>query len=120
MLVGVSCTASARVAVKAATTEKAVTVLIRKRRMVKSPIPFALPPAQSAGRLPGSPGSVAICRGWGERMRKLHCIAAVLLVLAAPADAAQKAHAVAHLKNLEGKPVGTVDFAAVNRGVLVT
>jgi superoxide dismutase, Cu-Zn family len=53
-------------------------------------------------------------------MRKLHCIAAVLLVLAAPADAAQKAHAVAHLKNLEGKPVGTVDFAAVNRGVLVT
>jgi len=53
-------------------------------------------------------------------MRKFHCIAAVLLALAAPADAAQKAHAIAHLKNLEGKPVGSVDFAAVNRGVLVT
>ena len=53
-------------------------------------------------------------------MRKLHCIAAVLLVLAAPADAAQKAHAIARLKALDGKPAGTVDFAAVNRGVLVT
>jgi len=52
-------------------------------------------------------------------MRKFHCIAAVLLALAAPADAAE-GHAIAHLKNLEGKPVGSVDFAASHRGVLVT
>lgn len=45
---------------------------------------------------------------------------ALALALAAPAQAAQKAHAVAHLKNLDGKPVGSVDFAAVNRGVLIT
>ena len=56
-------------------------------------------------------------------MRKFHCdIAAafVLLALAAPAQAAQKAHAVARLKALDGKPVGSVDFAAVNGGVLIT
>jgi Cu-Zn family superoxide dismutase len=53
-------------------------------------------------------------------MRKFHCIAAVLLALAAPAQAAQKAHAIARLKALDGKPVGSVDFAAVNRGVLIT
>ena len=52
-------------------------------------------------------------------MRRFHCIAALLL-LTASAQAAPKAHAVAHLKNLEGKPVGSVDFAQVNRGVLVT
>jgi superoxide dismutase, Cu-Zn family len=43
-----------------------------------------------------------------------------LLALAASAQAAQKAHAVARPKALDGKPVGTVDFAAVNRGVLIT
>ena len=53
-------------------------------------------------------------------MRKFHCIAAAVILLAAPAEAAQKAHAIAHLKNLDGKPVGSVDFAAANRGVLVT
>lgn len=43
-----------------------------------------------------------------------------VLLRAVPAQAAQKAHAIARLKTLEGKPVGTVDFAAVNRGVLIT
>src|SRR5215469_2542572 len=55
-------------------------------------------------------------------MTRHHCIAAALALLAAsaPATAAQKAHAVAHLKSRDGKPVGIVDFAAVNRGVLIT
>ena len=38
----------------------------------------------------------------------------------APAIAARKAHAVARLVNRDGKPAGTIDFATVNRGVLVT
>jgi len=41
------------------------------------------------------------------------------LISLSPA-AAQKAKAIARLSNLEGKPVGTVDFAAVNHGVLIT
>ena len=55
-------------------------------------------------------------------MTRHHCIAAALALLAvgAPATAAQKAHAIAHLKSRDGKPVGQVDFAAVNRGVLIT
>src|ERR1700712_2299470 len=40
-----------------------------------------------------------------------------LPLLAAPASA--KPRAIAHLKSLDGKPAGTVIFAAVNRGVLV-
>jgi superoxide dismutase, Cu-Zn family len=40
-----------------------------------------------------------------------------LPLLAAPASA--KPRAVAHLKTLDGKPAGTITFAAVNRGVLV-
>jgi len=44
-------------------------------------------------------------------------LALVLPVLAAPASA--KPRAIAHLKTLDGKPAGTVIFAAVNRGVLV-
>jgi Cu-Zn family superoxide dismutase len=44
-------------------------------------------------------------------------LALVFPVLAAPASA--KPRAVAHLKTLDGKPAGTVTFAAVNRGVLV-
>ena len=43
-----------------------------------------------------------------------------LLLASLPAWAAQKAHAIARLSNLEGKGVGTADFAAVNRGVLIT
>ena len=44
---------------------------------------------------------------------------ALLAVLAAPAAAAPKAHAVARLAGLDGKALGTVSFSAVNRGVLV-
>lgn len=44
---------------------------------------------------------------------------AALLLLAPPALAATKAHAVARLQNLEGKPVGTAEFSAVNHGVLI-
>ena len=47
------------------------------------------------------------------------CVACCGLA-ARPASAAHKAHAIARLASLEGKPVGTVDFAAVNRGVLIT
>jgi Cu-Zn family superoxide dismutase len=55
-------------------------------------------------------------------MNTHRCIAAALALLATsvPATAAQKAHAVAHLKSRDGKSVGMVDFAAVNRGVLIT
>jgi Cu-Zn family superoxide dismutase len=42
------------------------------------------------------------------------------LLLPLPAWAAQKAHAVARLQGLDGKALGTADFAAVNRGVLIT
>ena len=42
---------------------------------------------------------------------------AALALSAAPASA--KPRAIAHLKTLDGKPAGTVIFAAVNRGVLV-
>ena len=37
-----------------------------------------------------------------------------------PASAALKAKAIAHLASLDGKPAGTVDFAGLNHGVLVT
>jgi superoxide dismutase, Cu-Zn family len=55
-------------------------------------------------------------------MTRYHRVAAAsaTLAMALPAQAAQKAHAVAHLKSLDGKPVGNVDFTAVNRGVLIT
>ena len=42
---------------------------------------------------------------------------AALALSASPASA--KPRAIAHLKTLDGKPAGTVIFAAVNRGVLV-
>ena len=42
------------------------------------------------------------------------------LGLVSPALAARKAHAIARLVSREGKPVGTVDFATVTRGILVT
>ena len=37
-----------------------------------------------------------------------------------PATAALKAKAIAHLTGLDGKPAGTIDFAGLNHGVLVT
>ena len=43
-----------------------------------------------------------------------------LFLLCAPADAAQKAKAVARLAGLDGKPRGTATFEALNRGVLIT
>ena len=43
-----------------------------------------------------------------------------VLLLCLPAQAAQKAHAIARLTNLEGKPVGAAEFAALNHGVLIT
>jgi Cu/Zn superoxide dismutase len=52
--------------------------------------------------------------------RVLTVIPLGLVLAAAPAAAAQKAHAVARLASLAGKPVGTAEFAAVNRGVLIT
>jgi Cu-Zn family superoxide dismutase len=51
-------------------------------------------------------------------MRKsLFCI--LIPLLAAPALGAQKPHAVAHVKLLDGSAAGTVDFAQTNHGVLV-
>ena len=46
--------------------------------------------------------------------------AAASSLFASPATAALKAKAVAHLSGLDGKPAGTVDFAGLNHGVLVT
>ena len=43
-----------------------------------------------------------------------------LAVVCVPAQAAKKAHAIARLVNRDGKPVGSVDFATVNRGIIVT
>ena len=41
------------------------------------------------------------------------------LLLANPALAAQKPRAIARLSGLDGKPLGSADFRAVNRGVLI-
>ena len=41
-------------------------------------------------------------------------------LVSGPALAARKAHAIARLVSREGKAVGTVDFATVTRGVLIT
>jgi Cu-Zn family superoxide dismutase len=49
----------------------------------------------------------------------LFCVAA-LLCAAEPTLAAQKAHAVAHMKALDGSAVGTIDFAQSNHGTLIT
>jgi len=43
-----------------------------------------------------------------------------LLLSCAPASAALKAKAIARLSSLEGKPVGTVELAALSHGVLIT
>lgn len=50
------------------------------------------------------------------------CVALLIATLlpATPASAALKAKAIARLSSLEGKPVGTVDFAALGHGVLIT
>jgi Cu-Zn family superoxide dismutase len=41
------------------------------------------------------------------------------LLLAPPVQAAPKAHAVAKIKSLDGKLLGTADFSAINNGVLI-
>jgi Cu-Zn family superoxide dismutase len=46
--------------------------------------------------------------------------AAASSLFVSPATAALKARAIAHLTGLDGKPAGTVDFAGLNHGVLVT
>ena len=50
------------------------------------------------------------------------CVVLLIATLlpATPATAALKAKAIARLFSLEGKPVGTVDFAALGHGVLIT
>jgi Cu-Zn family superoxide dismutase len=54
-------------------------------------------------------------------MQKLILAAGLSLVLSAPAlAAASKAHALAHIKTLDGNAIGTVDFAQTNHGVLLT
>jgi superoxide dismutase, Cu-Zn family len=44
---------------------------------------------------------------------------ATSLLLAVPALAGQKPHAVAHMKMLDGTAAGTVEFAQTNHGVLI-
>ena len=53
-------------------------------------------------------------------MGRLALFIAAFALAATPAAAALKARAIAKPVNLEGKPLGTVVFDAVNRGVLVT
>jgi Cu-Zn family superoxide dismutase len=53
-------------------------------------------------------------------MGRIAVFITALALAATPAAAALKAKAVARLSSLEGKPLGTVVFDAVNRGVLVT
>ena len=52
-------------------------------------------------------------------MRRLVLLGLAGLLVAGGAVAAPKPHAVAHLAGLDGKPLGTADFRAVNRGVLI-
>jgi Cu-Zn family superoxide dismutase len=54
-------------------------------------------------------------------MQKLICLAGLLALTSAPAlAAASKAHAVAHMKSLDGHDTGTIEFAQTNHGVLIT
>ncbi len=46
-------------------------------------------------------------------------LALLLALMPLPALAAAKAHAVARLAGLDGKALGSVDFSAVNHGVLI-
>lgn len=54
-------------------------------------------------------------KGWGRLFLGL----AVLMAPPGPVLAAQKPRAIAHLAGLDGKALGTADFKAVNRGVLI-
>lgn len=50
---------------------------------------------------------------------RLPLLLGVLLLAAPAAEAAPKAHAVARLKDLDGKALGSADFSAINNGVLI-
>ena len=64
---------------------------------------------------------MAIWRLCGELMTRYSALFLLALMLAClPAAAAQKAKAIARLVSRDGKPVGTAEFAALGRGVLVT
>ena len=47
-------------------------------------------------------------------------VALAILLACQPAQAAQKARAVAHLSGLDGQPLGSAQFDALNHGVLIT
>jgi Cu-Zn family superoxide dismutase len=53
-------------------------------------------------------------------MTRILAVCLGLVLAATPAGAALKARAIARLSSLEGKPIGTAEFNAVNRGVLIT
>jgi len=54
-------------------------------------------------------------------MKRVIVLAGVLFMVWAPeAEAARKAHAMANMKGLDGKALGTVDFEQTNHGVLIT
>jgi len=52
-------------------------------------------------------------------MTRTLALLTALALLALPAAAAQKAHAVARLTGLDGKALGTAELSAVNHGVLI-
>jgi Cu-Zn family superoxide dismutase len=56
---------------------------------------------------------------WQALAMKPALLLAVLGLLPLPALAAPKAHAVARVASLAGKPLGMVEFSAVNHGVLI-
>src|SRR5579863_4335320 len=120
MSLGVSCTASALP--PASATENAPRVPIRKSLIEISFHPYAQIAHEPASGFPQFHASASMQAGTvlGRSMSKIHRIAAALALLAAPAHAAQKAHAIANLKTRDGKQAGQVDFASVNRGVLIT
>src|SRR3954470_15285595 len=143
MVMGVSCTARAPVAIRLERPSVAAAAVITKRRMANSPC-ISLPnilsdrePKQAtasrrdhlkayrvASGFPGfhTYGKLHACRSFGSFgvVRLLVWCVVALGLICGPADAARKAHAIARLVNREGKPAGTVDFATVNRGVLIT
>jgi Cu-Zn family superoxide dismutase len=53
-------------------------------------------------------------------MKKAFLLLAIFALIVSPAVAALKAKAVARLSDLDGKPVGTVQFDALSHGVLIT
>ena len=52
-------------------------------------------------------------------MTRTLALLTALALLALPAAAAQKAHAIARLAGLDGKALGTAEFSAGNHGVLI-